>query len=575
MVRGVAETTMGGYMKRQQTIDTFSARAGSSKLGENIYNSITEQALNSGQDINEALSSSMSFMSNTTDPAQLTQLNKIAMRLSMLNPAEGLQEAALSLKELMNGDSTSMAERFGMNSSMIQNSTAMKAGHAGDLEGFIKGMDELLNSKNVTEEAFENMLDTPAAKWKRIIEKFKFNLASTGQSAVSIITPAFDTINKALEEGKFQPFFNMISIGLSIIAAGTKELVDGFMWIGDVIQQNWGIIEPILAAIGTALVLWAMSKIPALTGGLWNMLNPIVSATNKFFMMNLPILIIGAAIGFLIYAMIKWGDTTVEVIGFIGGLFGTLLAFLYNGFAYFANIVLSVAEFFANVWRDPVYAVKKLFYDLVINVLQYMEKLAKGIENIINKIPGLKKINITSGIDNLLKNLNDARDSLKSEKDVVDLMRFNQKDYGDAFKSGQSLGKTAGKFAVDKVQNVFGKVKDTLNIGGKNMVGSDVLGSSGNDFNNFSNIGTDNLGNIGRVGEVGKINHTVDISSEDLKTMRELAEMKSVQNFVTLTPTVSVQTGDITNGYDIDTIITRITNVLETEIVSSAEGVYN
>ena len=154
-------------------------------------------------------------------------------------------------------------------------------------------------------------------------------------------------------------------------------------------------------------------------------------------------------------------------------------------------------------------------------------------------------------------------------------MRFNQKDYGDAFKSGQSLGKTAGKFAVDKVQNVFGKVKDTLNIGGKNMVGSDVLGSSGNDFNNFSNIGTDNLGNIGRVGEVGKINHTVDISSEDLKTMRELAEMKSVQNFVTLTPTVSVQTGDITNGYDIDTIITRITNVLETEIVSSAEGVYN
>lgn len=70
------------------------------------------------------------------------------------------------------------------------------------------------------------------------------------------------------------------------------------------------------------------------------------------------------------------------------------------------------------------------------------------------------------------------------------------------------------------------------------------------------------------------INDTVDVSSEDLKTLRELAEMENIQNFVTLTPTVQVTTGDINSGYDVDTIISRIEKVLEEQIVSSAEGVY-
>ena len=69
----------------------------------------------------------------------------------------------------------------------------------------------------------------------------------------------------------------------------------------------------------------------------------------------------------------------------------------------------------------------------------------------------------------------------------------------------------------------------------------------------------DNSPNINKVNEVGRINDTVDISSEDLKMMRELAEMNAIQNFVSLTPTVNVQTGDIRNGYDVDTII-RVSN---------------
>ncbi len=78
----------------------------------------------------------------------------------------------------------------------------------------------------------------------------------------------------------------------------------------------------------------------------------------------------------------------------------------------------------------------------------------------------------------------------------------------------------------------------------------------------------------GRLDEVGKINDTVDISSEDIKMMRELAEMKNIQNFVTLQPSVNVQTGDIRNGVDVGSMVQAITTMLQDEISSSAEGVY-
>src|SRR5690606_39743897 len=52
---------------------------------------------------------------------------------------------------------------------------------------------------------------------------------------------------------------------------------------------------------------------------------------------------------------------------------------------------------------------------------------------------------------------------------------------------------------------------------------------------------------VGKVGSVGRIEDEVDISQENIKLMRELAEMKAIQNFVTLTPTVNVRSEEHTS----------------------------
>src|SRR5690606_8334258 len=75
-----------------------------------------------------------------------------------------------------------------------------------------------------------------------------------------------------------------------------------------------------------------------------------------------------------------------------------------------------------------------------------------------------------------------------------------------------------------------------------------------------------NIGTIDRVDEVGRIRDTVDISAEDLRVMRELAEMRNIQNFVTLQP--QLRFGDTIvrqDGRSVDEIIANIRDRLEEE----------
>ena len=78
---------------------------------------------------------------------------------------------------------------------------------------------------------------------------------------------------------------------------------------------------------------------------------------------------------------------------------------------------------------------------------------------------------------------------------------------------------------------------------------------------------------IGKVGEVGKINSDVNIADEDLQLMKDVAEMRYVQNFVTLTPTVAMN-ARVSERVDIDELTGRVADALIEEVAAGAEGIY-
>ncbi|MBQ8299891.1 MAG: tape measure protein [Clostridia bacterium] len=78
---------------------------------------------------------------------------------------------------------------------------------------------------------------------------------------------------------------------------------------------------------------------------------------------------------------------------------------------------------------------------------------------------------------------------------------------------------------------------------------------------------------IGNVANVENIEGEVDVASEDLKLLRELAEQQYIQNYISNEPVVYVTTGDVHENADINTLIRGIGSVIREEIDSSMEGV--
>lgn len=419
-------------------------------------------------------------------------------------------------------------------------------------------------------------------KFAQIPTTFGEHFTNLKNRAVRSLDPLITGISNLLNSGPVTAFINAVGVGLDQIGVLFNGIVNGAIWFGQVMQANWPIIGGLLAAAlvilsGMAIkfAIMAYQQIPALVAKLYLMIAPILTQAAAWMVANMPLLIIATVIGLLVMAMIHFGISVEQVVGFVTGLFFALYANLYNVVAGIYNFIATFVEFFKNAFNDPVYAVNKLFYDLAINFGGYLYNMLRGVEDFVGGlVKTFSALGLDLGIDDsiihkLSDGLQSKLDKLKkpvSNKDVISIDRMEYKDTVQSFNQGKVIGE---QFAGDAMDKLKSGVNNLFNSKDKDLEGK----PEAFDPNTF-NTSNPSIPNVGKVDKVGAIEQTVDISNEDLKMMRELAEMKSIQNFVTLTPTVQVTTGPVTNNADINTIVSQIERVLEEEISSSAAGVY-
>ncbi|MEC0089327.1 APC family permease [Paenibacillus macquariensis] len=585
--------TMGGSMEQQKMKDMFIARTGNARIGTAMFDQFKRDALAAGQDVNKSLQGTLSFFSTTQNTDQLKQLNNLAQRMNAFDSAgNGIEGATFALKEAMSGDIVSLAERFNMSKTDIRAFDIDKLGKAGDMDGFIKAFDKLLEKQKMGQAAFDTMMASPVKQLETLGNKVRSKFADAGGAAVQALLPLITSINKAFGEKKFEPFFNALSTGLAGATSLVVGLANGAMWLGDVIKTYWPEIIAILAGIGTTIALLVIPKLWAMIPPLWAATTAVWAQATAWLAINWPILLIGLAVIGFILILQKMGVSFGEVIGFMVGWFMMFYGFIYNKVALIWNIFASFAEFLNNLFIDPIYAIQKLVYDLavtfggqMINMLRSAEDFAGGfMKTILSGINGVlkgfnwlsKKILDMTGMDVLgtadmfdVENINSMSDRMQSTidqwekptstKNVVNFGRMETKNLKDQFDSGY---KTGSKFAnsLDLSLPGTGKKDD---FSAWNKAADAARKANGADDKKKKNIGT-----------VDKIKGKVDISSEDLKVMRDLAEMKNIQNFVTLTPTVQVKTGPISNETNLDSIVSKITTHLQDSVASSAKGVF-
>jgi len=265
-------------------------------------------------------------------------------------------------------------------------------------------------------------------------------------------------------------------------------------------------------------------------------------------------------------------NVIIAIISLIAGLVAAIIALWKNNdsFAFFfVKAWYSILEFF---YRIPVYFWTVAEAIMLVFVL-LANKLGETFDNIINGL--IEKINKALDVFNKIAGTDWHIPLELNTKDLANAaLEFIQDKKADALENAE---KKAAEFAEKEQKFIEDrKAQREAEEEAKKLADAEnLLQGSGMDSPGPA-IRQDAVVSVGggRIDEVGSVNDTVDISSEDLKTMRELAEMKNIQNFVTLQPSVNVQTGDIRNGMDVSSMVQAITSVLQEEIASSAQGVY-
>ena len=325
---------------------------------------------------------------------------------------------------------------------------------------------------------------------------------------------------------------------------GLRPVLLGLSWLANNIE----IIGPLVLGAGAAFAIFQVAanwtKIATVVTGAYNaavtflkvgygllrnqtMAAAIAQHTYNSALLASPItwVLMGLAliVGALYAGVAAYNHFTgasVSATGIIAGVMSMLgahvyntVAFMYNGFAVFAN-------FIGNVFNNPVAAVKVLFYDMAQTVLGYILNIAKGLEDLINKLPWAS-VNLTSGLESYISSLGAKSAAVKESsgwKEYFSPMEY--KDYGSAFSSGYDKGSNF-------FSNIFG-------------------GGVGADLGNFSASGAslgdinDKLGGIGK--DVGSIKKSVDMSKEDIKLMVDMATQRYVNkvNLTAQTPVITV-----------------------------------
>ncbi|MCL9971103.1 tape measure protein [Anoxybacillus kestanbolensis] len=388
--------------------------------------------------------------------------------------------------------------------------------------------------------------------------------------------------------------------------------------VGRVFEENWSWIAPILTVIGS--VLAGIGAILLGVAAKWlivqtaTMLAAAAQWVYNTAMLSSPatwvLLGIVALLALVIYATVNWADQTATVVGFITGLFASLGAFIWNIVANIWNAFAMVAEFIMNVFFDPVYAVKKLFYDMVKMVADNMAALTgsfetaanflakvfvkganiaigavNGLIKALNMIPGVNISTIgklsagsVGSISNGLKNFAANIKPPTSSEFMVNIPRMKMLNVPQAFAAGNVAGMKFTKNMSEKLSGILEKTKSLVpNMKTENpfkqSLGNQIANSPG--MKNPLASGKDDKNPTGgKLDKVGKIDDEINIAEEDLQVFKELATIKSIQNFITLTPTVQVKTGDIRNEADVNQLIRKFEESMVNEIARSAEGVY-
>ena len=309
-----------------------------------------------------------------------------------------------------------------------------------------------------------------------------------------------------------------ISLFSALTPVGTDALAaigQGALFVAD----NMDMIIPMLTAVGAVFLFVKAQAIQTALA------SAAAAGTHAaaWAAANWPVLLMAALFAGALIAAQQFGVGMQEVGGWVGQVFGMTYAVGYNVFATLWNVIASFAEFFANVFNDPVAAIAHLFSDALDAILSMVETVAGAID-------ALTGSHLQGAVSGFRGKMSSWVDSTFGEN-AIQIKRMANLDIGTTAAEWGNYGANLGA----KLDNL------SLNIG-------DLAGSFG-DLQLGDGIGKGDIANVGKVGKVGKVDD-IKLSDEDLKIYRDLAERRYMNRIElkTLAPQINVTVPESAGG---------------------------
>ena len=426
---------------------------------------------------------------------------------------------------------------------------------------------------------------------------------SMQNTALIAFQPVLQRLNDLANSEAFQTFIQGAIEAMATLANILLNVFDLAVSIGTFIGDNWSIIAPIVYGIVAALTAYiAISAIVAAINGVMAMAEGVkaaaqMMATGATFaetaaqqglnaaLMACPLTWIIMLILALIVVIFAVCNAIAKMTGIANSGFGVITGGVNVVIQFFKNLGLTVANIALGIgnaiaalasnmmtaFHNAICSIQSWFYNLLSTALSVIE----GICAALNKLPFVEfdYSGISSAADDYAAKASEAAGNKEDYQSISDAFNegfttfdaFQDGWASDAFNAGAAWGDgDADKVSNFSLSDVFGQT-DIPNVGDYTSGFSDAIANSG--------IG-DGVGSID--DNTGKIKDSLDVTEEDLKYLRDIAEQEAINRFTTaeINVDMSGMQNTVNSGDDIDGFMTKLTDSVNEAVDNMTEGVH-
>lgn len=409
---------------------------------------------------------------------------------------------------------------------------------------------------------------------------------SMQNTAVMAFQPVLQRLNGMANSDAFQGFVDEAIEAMATVANIVLNIFDLVGSVAGFVADHWSIIEPIILGVAAAIVIYTAftkgaeiaSRAASLATNAWTAAQgafDAVMSMNPVGLIIIAVVLLIAIIYAAVAAVNHFAGTTTSATGLICGAFATALAFIGNLFIGAVNTIIGIgvtlwnliANFvnaFALIFNNPIAGIEALFLSLFNFIVEVIESAARMLDAVF----GSNLADAVAGFQNKVQAKVDAVITENGGSEILKTVemsdyQFNRFDYGDAWNSGYNFGeKIDDKISNFSLSDIFGKT-DIPNPDDYISGFSDAIANSG---------AGGNLDSI--ADDTSAIKDSVDITDEDLKYLRDIAEQEAINRFTTAEIKLDMtNNNNVSSDADLDGIVDGMTTKVLEALEAVREGV--